>query len=485
MNGYVEAVISSFILIFISVMLSLLERKTKFGKWKNAVRQILIGVVFGVSAILTSKISEVSGAGFIFNISESFSVCAALAFGWPAGIVCASVSGCESLMKFLYVSGNVTYLSDFITIMFAGLTAAVLQRLFGKNRRPSLFFVVVFCVVIESTHLLMIFLTNMQNIGEAYEIVKNNIAVLIISNVLVVSISLILCALVRKEPYKFINKKSERSISSVIEKSIIISILIAYSFTGVLTFFMMDNIIRLQTRDTLFASILSLESEMGNVVENKIYYNIMDLLYTGNNESAGVLTEIQNIAPDGVASADVSEINSLLQKYSVKSGFKEINAISKNRIIMYSNVESNVGSKVDDELIFQETDDIGKYVEMMIGDEGDEMCACVKTDINSESSEYIEYFQVVYDDEYLTNLEEEYIRSSSETLMIGSTGFFIVVKAEPVIDWEPQNIAFVYGDDVNVLKNAVAKNGNGTELNGTFTYNIPELTAGPKTICVL
>lgn len=60
---------------------------------------------------------------------------------------------------------------------------------------------------------------------------------------------------------------------------------------------------------------------------------------------------------------------------------------------------------------------------------------------------------------------------------------FTVTKKEPTIEWSPENITYGAGDSDSRIKTAVAKDGD-VKLSGIFTYNIPPLTPGEKTVTV-
>ena len=63
------------------------------------------------------------------------------------------------------------------------------------------------------------------------------------------------------------------------------------------------------------------------------------------------------------------------------------------------------------------------------------------------------------------------------------TADLTVTKKEPTIVWNPEDITYGAGDSDSKIKNAVAKDGD-VVLNGTFSYNIPVLTPGEKTVTV-
>ena len=70
----------------------LLKKLTPYGRIKKPVRQVIIGVAFGLVAILSTEMGvDVNGA--TINARDAAPLCAGLLFGAPAGIIAGVIGG--------------------------------------------------------------------------------------------------------------------------------------------------------------------------------------------------------------------------------------------------------------------------------------------------------------------------------------------------------------------------------------------------------
>ena len=83
------------------------------------------------------------------------------------------------------------------------------------------------------------------------------------------------------------------------------------------------------------------------------------------------------------------------------------------------------------------------------------------------------------------NITATFVPNDDSGLMPSSKSATLIVtkKNVPTLIWTPQDSTYTYGlsDNINKIQSAIAKDGN-TVIDGTFTYSIPALNAGSKTV---
>ena len=93
------------------------EKKSRFGKVSNGWKQLIIGVSFGVVAILATEFGiPVDGA--VLNVRNAAPLTAGLIFGWPSGLIAGLVGGIE---RWFSNTGDYTRLACTIGTIVAGI----------------------------------------------------------------------------------------------------------------------------------------------------------------------------------------------------------------------------------------------------------------------------------------------------------------------------------------------------------------------------
>ena len=163
----VRLVISILLPVLVSVVIYTLDKKTKFGKIRFIPKQIIIGVVFGIIAILATEYG-VPVDGAVLNVRSASPLSAGLIFGWPAGLIAGFIGGIE---RYFTPTGDFTRIACTFGTIIAGIVAAVVRRFMVDNKRPSWFYGLFVGLVTEVIHMLMVFLNNSGDIQRAYKIV--------------------------------------------------------------------------------------------------------------------------------------------------------------------------------------------------------------------------------------------------------------------------------------------------------------------------
>ena len=111
------------------------EKKSRFGKFSHIRKQIIIGLSFGVIAILATEFGiPVDGA--VLNVRNAAPLTAGLIFGWPAGIIAGFVGGVE---RWLSNAGDYTRLACTLGTIVAGILGAGVRKFMMDNKKASWF----------------------------------------------------------------------------------------------------------------------------------------------------------------------------------------------------------------------------------------------------------------------------------------------------------------------------------------------------------
>ncbi|MBQ1220635.1 MAG: hypothetical protein IIX83_04520, partial [Peptococcaceae bacterium] len=122
--------------VLVTVVFYLSERKNRFHNITNIPKQILIGITFGVLAILATEFGiPVDGA--VLNVRNAAPLTAGLVFGWPAGIIAGLLGGIE---RWFTDSGDYTRLACTLGTIIAGIFGASVRKFMLDNKKASWFY---------------------------------------------------------------------------------------------------------------------------------------------------------------------------------------------------------------------------------------------------------------------------------------------------------------------------------------------------------
>ena len=158
--------------VVVSVLLYLMERKE--GALKNLSyqkKQIIFGLVFGIVAIFGTEFG-VAVDGAVMNTRDAAPLCAGLIFGAPAGIISGVIGGVERWFAVYWGAGQYTRLACTLATILAGLFGAAIRKFIFDDKKPTVFYGLVAGVVMEILHMLMVFITNIDDVATAFSIVQ-------------------------------------------------------------------------------------------------------------------------------------------------------------------------------------------------------------------------------------------------------------------------------------------------------------------------
>lgn len=158
--------------VILAVAFYLLQHTTSFGSIKPWIQNVLIGVAFGIVAMYGTAFGvDVGGAAA--NARDAAPLCAGLFFSGPAGLIAGLIGGVYRwIAAEAFGVGVYTKVACSVSTAIAGVYAAAIRELVFEKRNPKWYTAFLIGVIIESFHMLMVFLTHIGDTGQALEIIK-------------------------------------------------------------------------------------------------------------------------------------------------------------------------------------------------------------------------------------------------------------------------------------------------------------------------
>ena len=298
----------------------LADKYTVAKKLPYMAKQIIIGILFGcVSAFASSY--GMQWLGTVVNVRDAAPLSAGLIFGAPAGIISGLIGGLYRWFSVYWGGGMYTRLACSIATILAGFMAAGLRKLMFDNKKPTWSYGICIAVVCEVIHMILIFLTNMDNASQAFEFVKGATAPMMLGNSVAVGASIILISLFSHE--RFFKKKTSEGIAHTFQRRLLGCIVIAYLVTSTFTLILQNGMAQIETQEVFTVAINDVEA----AVREKSNHQLLEI-------ADQVKQEYEN---DPTVS-----LSSLAEKYDIK----EINIVATNGIITNS-TEADVINSYD------------------------------------------------------------------------------------------------------------------------------------------
>ena len=235
----------------------LVDKHTPAKKLPYITKQIIIGILFGcVSAFASSY--GVQWLGTVVNVRDAAPLSAGLIFGAPAGIISGLIGGLYRWFSVYWGGGMYTRLACSIATILAGFMAAGLRKLMFDNKKPTWGYGICIAVVCEVIHMILIFLTNMDNSSQAFEFVKGATAPMMLGNSVAVGVSIILVSLFSHE--RFYKKKTSEGIAHTFQRRLLSCIVVAYLVTSTFTLILQNGMAQIETQEVFTVAINDIEA---------------------------------------------------------------------------------------------------------------------------------------------------------------------------------------------------------------------------------
>ena len=379
----------------------LVDKYTPAKKMPYMAKQIIIGILFGgVSAFASSY--GVNMLGTVVNVRDAAPLSAGLIFGAPAGIISGLIGGLYRWFSVYWGAGVYTQLACSIATILAGLMAAGLRKLMFDNKKPTWSYGICIAVVCEVIHMILIFLTNMDDSSKAFEFVKSATAPMMLGNSVAVGISIILVSLFSHE--NFFRKKTSEGIANTFQRRLLSCIVIAYLITSTFTLILQNGMAQIETQELFTVGINDVEES----VREKSNRHLLEIA--------------EKVKSDYEANTDTG-----LQKLIDNYGIVEINVVSSDGIIHKSTESDSINYDMNSKAQSKEFVDTLKTQDSFVQEYSprgkDESVWRKYAAINLESGGFI---QVGYDAEQFHEMLDEFVVDVTKNRHVGTGGFVAV-----------------------------------------------------------
>ena len=388
----VKLIISILLPVFVSVVIYVLDKRTKFGNIRYIPKQIIIGTTFGIIAILATEYG-VPVDGAVLNVRSASPLSAGLIFGWPAGLIAGFIGGIE---RYFTPTGDFTRIACTFGTIIAGIVAALVRRFMVDNKRPSWFYGLFVGLVTEVIHMLMVFLNNSGDIQRAYKIVEICALPMILSNGISVMLALFCISSISKRNGTLIFESGKENISQIFQRWLFIFVVIAFFVTTFSASSFQKSMAKAIALDTLKSNLEDIENDIQDAANR----NLVDYSRFLTNELS------INLSTD--------ELKKITKEYHLT----EISFIDTNGLIIKSSnkiAKLHIPLKnVDKEIYYAEdsSDDAIKFVGM-------------------KNENY--FIQIGFHPEYFEKQIEEQILHVAQYRHIGQKGFVVICNPEGTV----------------------------------------------------
>ena len=305
---------------FIStIVLHGLFKTERFRKMHYWTKQILAGIVFGIMAIYATE-RGVLYEGAIINVRDASPICAGLFFGAPAGIIAGLIGGIERWFCVYWGGGYYTRVACSISTFLAGVTAALVRKYLNDDRMPTVLQSLMFAFTVEVVHMLMIFLTNLNDVKVAFLYVEACTGPMVALNTIAVTVAAMMLHIFEANSQDRV-KSALPTVSDQLQGRLILVVFAGFILTQSFNYSLQDNICSEDTRSLLYLNTDDAAADVISETKRSIY------------------TEVRNIAADTDADTTKEQLIQLMLRHDLS----EINMVGEDGIIFRSSNDEFVG----------------------------------------------------------------------------------------------------------------------------------------------
>ena len=252
-------IVSTMLNCILVIGIYLLDLHTPFKKCTYITKQIIIGVLFGGASAFASSFG-VEWLGTVVNVRDAAPLSAGLIFGAPAGIMAGFIGGLYRWFSVYWGAGTYTRVACSIATILAGFMAAGLRKLMFENKKPNWVYGICIAVTCEVVHMILIFITNMDNSSYAFEFVKGATFPMVLGNAFAVGFSIFAISLFSKE--RVVRRKKGERIANTFQRWLLVCIVVAFLTTSFFTYILQNGIVKVETQEIFTSAINDVEKDV-------------------------------------------------------------------------------------------------------------------------------------------------------------------------------------------------------------------------------
>ncbi|MCQ2793533.1 MAG: SpoIIE family protein phosphatase [Bacilli bacterium] len=320
-----KLILISLLPVAFAIVLMLLKRYTRFNNLKKVTQTIIISIAFSISCILGTLLSVKTSTGAAINVRDASPIIAGLMFGGPAGIISGIVGG---VFRFFIAYWDkelmATQLACSIATALAGVFTALIRKFIFNNHHGKWYYGAFIAILVESFHMLMVFITNIGDSQLAYEIVTAVFIPMLIANTSSVIVASISTCIIMKE--KLFSKPKKIKLTTKIQFSLAGLLIAAYALVSSFAFFSVYDTARKNVKQNLEYAVYDLQGDV-NLSINRFMI-----------DRAGVVADALNdvIKQSSTKEEVDTKINTIIYELKEIFSFSEVNVVGKDNLIHYS-----------------------------------------------------------------------------------------------------------------------------------------------------
>ena len=316
--------------VLFSILLYLIEKKTNWNKLSFKKRQVIIGFVFGVIACLAIEFN-ISNEGVWLKVCTAAPLTAGLLFGGPAGMLAGVIGGVYRLVSVLWGINSYGMVASSLAMVLAGFIGAACRKYMFDDKKAAWTYGLVIGMAVEVIHMILIFLTNMEDINTAFTVVKKCSLPMIMANGMAVALSMLVVSIMGREKNK--NRREQKKITQTFSIALCICVVVAFAVTSTFTFILQNKIGHRSANDLLRLNIQDVKADIMDASDR----NLLEITHSIAEEivASDICEEINSESSDAERESKRQLLNEMLTKYQVT----DINIIDENGIIILSTYE--------------------------------------------------------------------------------------------------------------------------------------------------
>ena len=411
---YVKFISAALLNVVLVICVYLLDKKTRFGKFKRIYKELIIGVLFGASAIYASCFG-VKIWGATMNVRDASPISAGLIFGPIAGIVSGVIGGGFRALTVLWNPDSAfTAVACSISTFLAGGISALLRKVMFDDKKAGFLPAMGITLVLEVFHMLMIFITNIDESYDAFLFVRQCTFPMIIANSLSVGLAVFIIKLISRE--KIILRGKNTGIAQTFQKWLLLCIVVAYCVTSLFTFNLQTGVAEKQVEETFATTMNDIITDIKSKSDTtilKVAEKVKQEYEHDNSVNIATLLQGETLLGD---------------RYEIC----EINIVGSDGIISNSTDSSIIGFN-----FYDEDSEQSKEFLVLLEDEPSLVQGFTKN-AKGELRKYAGlklkndqgFIQVAYNKAQFSNEIDRFIIDVTKNRHVGATGFVAVCNEE-------------------------------------------------------
>ena len=412
--------------VLLAIGFYLLDIKTKFGKLRDLPRQIIIGVCFGILACLATQFG-IPYDGYVMNVRSAAPLTAGLVFGGPAGLIAGGIGAIYRWFSVYWGVPSYTRIACTVATLLAGINGAVCRKYMFDNKKTSWFYGVFIAVATEVFHMLLVFLTHMDDIRTAFTVVSEIAVPMIVANALSLFLALLFVTMISKEAIH--KTKYTRPITQTFSAYLFVCVLVSFLVTSIFTYDLQNNVSKMETDRLLSMNISDVKADIRLATD-------YDLL----TRTESIKQKIES-DPAFADLRDKDKIRALLLECMENYNVTEINLVGTNGFISvstekkYEGFHMASGGQAEEFLCLLRGEE--SYVQDFAATDFDKSVSRKYAGVVLEGGGFI---QVGYDFEHFKDSVEKNIENVALNRHIGQNGFmFIMANSDGTVISAPPN----------------------------------------------